>query len=148
MARRSNAFSPCSNRARARLGLLLIGAVALLSVPAEAASFGSAEFEKLLARVAEGWNTNNARPAADCFTLDAIYSEPPEKQLYRGREALFNFFAGSERRKSAMRSTWRHVMFIEKTQVGAGEFTFAYGSLVHGVAVIKVRDGLISNWRE
>jgi hypothetical protein len=29
-----------------------------------------------------------------------------------------------------------------------GEFTFEYGSKAHGVAVVRVRDGRIANWRE
>jgi hypothetical protein len=43
------------------------------------------EFERLMQTIAEGWNEGNARQAADCFSQDAIYVEPPDKQLYRGR---------------------------------------------------------------
>jgi len=32
-------------------------------------------------------------------------------------------------------------------QIGVGEYTFSYGIRTHGL-VIKVRDGLVSNWRE
>ena len=105
-------------------------------------------FEQLLKTLAAGWNEGNARKAADCFTVDAVYSEPPDKQLYRGREALFKFFGGEEGRKSGMKMTWHHMMFNEDTQVGAGEFTFEYGSKVHGVAIIKIEHRLIRNWRE
>lgn len=98
--------------------------------------------------MAEGWNEGNARKAADCFSENAIYSQPPDKQLYRGREALFKFFGGDKGRKGAMKMIWHHVIFNERTQVGAGEFTFTYGSTVHGVAIVKVKAGKISNWRE
>ena len=98
--------------------------------------------------LAEGWNEGKARKAADCFTENAIYSEPPNKQLYRGREALFRFFGGKEGRKGAMQMSWHHLVFNEQTQIGAGEFTFIYGSKVHGVAMVKVEHGKISNWRE
>lgn len=47
-----------------------------------------------------------------------------------------------------MSMTWHHIAFDSTTQVGAGEFTFTYGSTVHGVAMIKVRNGKISRWRE
>ena len=98
--------------------------------------------------LADGWNEGNAQKAADCFAENAVYSEPPNKQLYRGRVALFKFFGGSEGRKSAMKMTWHHLVFDERNQLGAGEFTFEYGSTVHGVAMIKIEDGKIGNWRE
>jgi hypothetical protein len=106
------------------------------------------EFEKLMQTVASGWSEGNARKAADCFSEDAIYSEPPNKQLYKGRDALFKFFGGEEGRKSAMKMTWHHLMFNEKEQIGSGEFTFEYGGSVHGMVIVKIVDGKIKNWRE
>lgn len=106
------------------------------------------EFERLMQTVADGWNDGNARKAAECFTEDAIYTEPPDKQLYKGREALFKFFGGNEGRKSEMKMTWHHLMFNEREQIGAGEFTFEYGGKVHGMVIVKVANGQISNWRE
>ena len=47
-----------------------------------------------------------------------------------------------------MNMVWHNIVFDEETQLGSGEFTFTYGDSVHGVTMIKVRDGLISNWRE
>jgi SnoaL-like domain len=106
------------------------------------------EFERLMQLVADGWNKGDARKAADCFTENAIYSEPPDKQLYKGRAELFRFFGGNEGRKSAMKMSWHHLVFNEQEQIGAGEFTFEFGSKVHGVAMIKVAEGKISHWRE
>lgn len=106
------------------------------------------EFGLLMQTVATGWNTGNARQAANCFTEDAIYSEPPDKQLYKGRAALFKFFGGKEGRKNGMKMTWHHLIFNEREQLGAGEFTFEYGTVVHGVVMVKVHEGKISNWRE
>ena len=57
------------------------------------------QFEILMQALADGWNQGNAQKAADCFTENAVYSEPPDKQLYRGRAALFKFFGGNEGRK-------------------------------------------------
>ena len=79
----------------------------------------SAEFILLLERLADAWNSGNARDAADCFTADAIYVEP-----------------------------WRRVVFDPATQLGMAEFSFSYGSQVHGVAVINAHSGRISQWRE
>ena len=54
----------------------------------------SPEFKKLINTIAEGWNEGNARKSADCFSEDAIYIEPPDKQVYHGRDELFEFFGG------------------------------------------------------
>jgi hypothetical protein len=49
------------------------------------------DFERLMQTVSDSWNEGNARKAADCFSEDAIYVEPPDKQLYHGREELMSF---------------------------------------------------------
>ena len=45
-----------------------------------------AEFQQLMNTVATAWNTGQAKLAADCFSQDAIYTEPPDKQVYVGRQ--------------------------------------------------------------
>ena len=122
--------------------------VAMSVEPLRAEATGTAEFETLMQTLAAGWNEGNAQKAADCFTENAVYSEPPDKQLYRRRAALFKFFGGNEGRKRAMKMTWHHLVFNESAQIGAGEFTFDYGGTFHGVAMVKVENGKISNWRE
>ena len=106
------------------------------------------EFVELLQRLADGWNGGDAQQSADCFTKDALYTEPPDKQYYTGREALYQFFGGPNGRAGEMNMVWHHIIFDETEQLGSGEFTFTYGDTVHGVTMVKVRDGLISNWRE
>ncbi|GAB3271168.1 hypothetical protein GCM10027347_42280 [Larkinella harenae] len=98
--------------------------------------------------VADGLNENNGRKAADCFALDAIYSEPPNKQIYRGRDRIFEFFGGWKGRPKLTQMVWHHLAFDEQTQTGSGEFSLTYGSTVHGMVSIRIRDGLIGNWRE
>ncbi len=46
--------------------------------------------------IADGWNEGDARKATDCFSGDAIYVEPPEKQLFHGRTELYEFFGGTK----------------------------------------------------
>lgn len=134
--------------------LLLAFAVMLLSVGHAVARepgrrLDDTGFVVLVNEVAAGWTANDARRAANAFHPDAIYSEPPDKQLYRGRETLFRFFGGEQGRPYRMAMTWHHLSFDEASQVGAGEFTFAWeGGQVHGMVSIRVRDGLIANWRE
>ena len=109
---------------------------------------GPAEFASLLERLAEGWHQGDSRRAADCFTEDAVYIEPPDRQLYRGREELRRFFGGDSGRPGAMSMSWRNVVFDEALQMGFGEFTFSYGGQVHGSVVMKLKDGRIHRWRE
>jgi len=106
-------------------------------------------FETLLDQVETGWNSNNAGLAASAFAIDAVYSEPPDKQLYVGRNAIFEFFGGVDGRDSWMRMTWHNKTFNQRTSIGAGEFTFEWpGGQVHGMVSIKVEGDLISHWRE
>jgi SnoaL-like domain len=156
MAPRKNAFSllleailPCCSTRRNLLALAVAAATFAVAVmPASAQQMNAAQFERLMQTLADGWNEGNAQKAAGCFTDDAVYSEPPDKQLYRGRSALFKFFGGTEGRKRAMKMTWHHLIFDESRQLGAGEFTFEYGGKVHGVAMVKIQNGKIRNWRE
>jgi SnoaL-like domain len=107
-----------------------------------------AEFQKLLQIVADGWNEGNARKAADCFTEDAIYIEPPDKQIYVGRKALFEFFGGDKNPDPPMSMTWHHRAFNEDSQIGFGEYTYQGGNRYHGIVIIKIKNGKISNWHE
>ena len=106
----------------------------------------SARFRELLETVAAGWNQGDARRAADCFAEDAVYLEPPDRQLYRGRQELYEFFGGDAPPPMQMR--WHNVVFDEDAEVGVGEYTFRGRSQLHGIVIVKVRDGKISRWRE
>ena len=106
----------------------------------------SSQFRQLLETVAAGWNEGDARRAADCFAEDAIYLEPPDRQSYRGRPELYEFFGGDAPPPMHMR--WHNVVFDEETEVGVGEYTFRGRTQVHGLVIVKVRDGRISHGRE
>ncbi len=107
-----------------------------------------AEFETIMQALANAWNQGDAQAAAELFSEDAVYSQPPDKQLYQGRDKLYQFFGGANGRPSAMSMTWHHLAYNEDTQIGLGEFSFTYGSTAHGVAVVKIEEGKITNWRE
>jgi len=107
-----------------------------------------AQFRVLLQTVARGWNSNDARLAANCFTDDAVYSAPPDPRVRRGKKQLFDFFGGEKGRNRPMRMEWHHLMFDEEDQIGAGEYTFTYQIRTHGVAIVRLADGKIANWRE
>jgi hypothetical protein len=106
------------------------------------------QFTRLLATVAHGWEANDPDMAADCFTEDAIYIEPPSRQVYVGREALREFFAGGDTPALSTSMTWHHIIFDQAAQLGSGEYTYHGNNRYHGVVVARVRDGQISHWRE
>jgi hypothetical protein len=66
------------------------------------------EFRSLMQTVSEGWNEADARKSADCFAAGAIYSEPPDKQLYAGRQARYDFFGGDKKPDPPMQMTGHH----------------------------------------
>jgi uncharacterized protein (TIGR02246 family) len=106
------------------------------------------EFKDLLEAIAAAWARGDARAAADSFAEDAVYSEPPGRQLYRGRAELFDFFGGNETSPPPMQMTWHNVVFDEELQIGAGEYTFQGRNRYHGAVLVRVADGRIANWRE
>ena len=63
---------------------------------------------------ADGWNNGNARKSAECFSEDAIYVEPPNKQLYHGREELYEFFGGDKGTDIPMKMIGHHLAFNEE----------------------------------
>lgn len=128
------------------LGLALLLAVSAACAARDRAS--ASTFRALLETVAAGWNEGDARKAADCFTEDALYLEPPDKQFYAGRPALYAFFGGSEKPEPPMSLTWHHLAFDEESQVGFGEYTFQMNRRYHGIVVVRIRGGKIANWRE
>lgn len=128
--------------------IALAVALALAVPPAPVSPLTTAQFQALMTTVSDGWNEGNARKAADCFTEDAVYSEPPRKQLYRGRAQLYDFFGGASKPDPPMKMAWHHLVFDEATQVGAGEYTFEMNKRYHGVVMVRIRDGRIANWRE
>ena len=105
-------------------------------------------FHELMQTVAEGWKEGNARKAADCFREDAIYVEPPDKQLYHGRAELYEFFGGDAGTEIPMQMIWHHLAFNEQEQVGFGEYTFQMNSRYHGIVIVSLEAGLIKYWRE
>jgi hypothetical protein len=106
------------------------------------------QFKQLLQTVADGWNTGNPKKAADCFSHDAVYMEPPDKQLVKTYEQLFKYFGGDEPKQMTL--VWHQLMFDEDTQVGSGEFTFQIegSDKNHGMVIVELDNDKIKFWRE
>ena len=107
----------------------------------------TSEFEKLLETIAKGWNTKNTKLATNCFTVDAIYIEPPDKQYFEGRARLYEYFGGDKGLDMSL--VWHNKFFNEERQSGAGEYTFEMNDTIHhGVAILELENGRIKLWRE
>jgi hypothetical protein len=108
----------------------------------------SVEFKRLMNTIAEGWNEGDARKSADCFSEEAVYIEPPDKQVHHGRAALYEFFGGDQGPGIPMYMTWHHLAFNEDEQVGFGEYSFRMHGSYHGIVTVKVENHFIKFWRE
>ena len=101
-----------------------------------------------MTKLAAAWTAQNTELALACFTPDAMYMQPPDKQFYVGHRQLRPYFAAL---KQGTFMKFHHVWFDEKTQVGAGEFTFGNSLTktgVTGVAIVTVKHKKIATWRE
>jgi len=107
-----------------------------------------ADFEAVMGEIAAGWNQNNAERAAACFSEDATYTSVPNVQARKGRAALYEWFGGRNGCPRKMSMEWHHLLFDPGQQIGVGEYTFSYDVRTHGLVIVKIRDGLVSNWRE
>jgi ketosteroid isomerase-like protein len=137
-------------RRAAGLGLLVLCASLVSAQDGRVArpKSSTATFRSLMETVAAGWNEGDAGKAANCFSEDALYLEPPDRQFYSGRPALYEFFGGGKKPEPPMKMTWHHLAFDEESQVGFGEYTFQMNRRYHGVVVVRLRGGKIANWRE
>lgn len=108
----------------------------------------TADFEDVMRRLARSWSVQDTEAAVACFTPDAIYTEPPDVQLYRGHAQLRRYF-GALKPGTFMR--FHNLWFDERSQMGAGEFSFGRegkDTADVGIAVVRMERGRIAKWRE
>lgn len=96
--------------------------------------------------LAEAWNRGDTGTALDLFTDDARYVEPPDIQRYEGREELSEYFGSDD--PPPMSLTWHHLVFDPQRQIGAAEYTYRGTGKYHGIALVRLEDGKIADWRE
>jgi ketosteroid isomerase-like protein len=106
----------------------------------------AADFTSLMSRLADAWSTGDVDAATDCFADDVVYVEPPDRQRYVGRDAIFELSGGSDPPRMSM--TWHHLVFDPETGVGVGEYTFRGRRQYHGLAIVHCSGGRIRRWRE
>jgi SnoaL-like domain len=107
----------------------------------------SAQFEFLLQTIRIAWLEGSQERATACFSADAVFSTPPSPGLV-GRENLARVFSGGPHRELPTRIEWHHLIFDPAQQIGAVEYTLQRRVPAHGVIIIKISHGLISNWRQ
>ena len=108
----------------------------------------AAAFHALLQGLASAWAALDGDAAAELFTDDAVYMQPPDEQLFVGRDQLRAYFGPLD---SGTYLRLDNVWFDADTQRGACEFTFGVDGQEeadHGVAIVDVTDGRIQAWRE
>jgi hypothetical protein len=106
-----------------------------------------AQFELLLQTIRTAWLEGSQERATACFSAAAIFSTPPSPGLV-GRENLVRVFSGGPNRELPTRIEWHHMIFDPVRQIGAVEYTMQRRVPTHGVIIIKISHGLISNWRQ
>jgi hypothetical protein len=99
------------------------------------------EFKILMHRVAEAWSDGKIEKAADYYT-----------------ESALNEFCGNRRPKPPIRIIWSHLSFDENEQIGFGEYKYQRigvgdrtAHVIWGfraIAMIRVKGGKISTWKE
>ena len=103
------------------------------------------EFSLLLDKLADAWRHRDYAAAADCFAPQVKYGDPL-RYSFQDSRALRLFFEADD--GQAQRIEWHTVLFDGTDQVGAVEYTYSGSHNYHGVAIVRVKDGLITHWRE
>jgi hypothetical protein len=116
------------------------------ATPEAAAKISAEDFYRIMNTVAQSRSEGNASKAADMFAEDAVYSNPTGRQTRKGRAAIAKLFGGNK--GAAIAIQWHHLIFNEQEQIGAGEFTQEGRRRFHGMVIVKMKNGKISNWRQ
>lgn len=110
--------------------------------------FNHQQFTDLMGHLADAWGEQDTEAAVACFTLDAVYMQPPDVQFYTGHEQFRAYFGAL---KPGTYLRYQNLWFDESKQVGCVEFSFGgegKPTADHGTIIVELRDGLIAHWRE
>jgi|SRR5215469_9281273 len=116
-----------------------------ICVPAEHMSVE--QFGRLMDTVRKAWLNGDAESALTCFSSSAIFSVPPTPGVI-GKESIYKIFTSGQHHELLQRVDWHRLIFDPAQQTGAVEFTIERRIPTHGVIIVKISHGLISNWRE
>ncbi len=102
-------------------------------------------FQTLLEGLGAAWRDRRYEDAVQNFAPDIRYMDPLRYSI-SGRDALLAFFRNDGGYPQT--TTWHHVWFDEKTQIGAAEYSYRGTHLYHGIVLIRLEDDRITHWRE
>jgi SnoaL-like domain len=102
-------------------------------------------FESLLEGLARAWHEKQYEQAASFFAENVAYGDPT-RYTANGRDELLQFFKDDE--GYPQHTTWHNVVFDEAQQIGAVEYTYIGTYQYHGIVIAKVKDDMITHWRE
>ena len=103
------------------------------------------EFRDVLSRLAIGWAKRDYGAVLKAFAEDVRYADPL-RYAFTNRTSLRAFFEADEGREQS--TAFHTVIFDEARQVAAVEYTYEGSQRYHGVALIRLENGLITHWRE
>ncbi|MBI5625456.1 MAG: nuclear transport factor 2 family protein [Elusimicrobia bacterium] len=103
------------------------------------------EFRDVLDRLATGWAKRDYGDAVKAFADNVHYADPL-RYSFADRTSLRAFFEADEGREQS--TAFHTVIFDEVRQVAAVEYTYEGSQRYHGVALIRLENGLITHWRE
>ncbi|HEU5368888.1 MAG TPA: nuclear transport factor 2 family protein [Ktedonobacterales bacterium] len=109
------------------------------------------ELKQLLDELSDCWRKRDAQGAAELFSEEAIYSEPPAHEL-RGRPAIAGFFRAFFASHYAIEFGFSRILIGEGE--AAAEWSFSYSRTsdgarrrLAGIAFIDTTAGRIHVWR-
>lgn len=104
-----------------------------------------AEFIEMLEKISLCWRQKDYNRAASFFSHEVRYADPLN-YAFQSRAELLDFFCADE--GFEQKNVWHNFVFDEQTQTGAVEYTYEGTHRYHGVALVKIKNGEITHWRE
>lgn len=108
----------------------------------------AAGFEQIMNALAAARKEGNAAKVSELLTGNAIYSNLATGETRKGQAAVARLLGSGKTSVKATSIQWHHLLFNEKEQIGAGEFSLEGTPRHHGMVIVKLENGKISNCRE
>jgi hypothetical protein len=102
-------------------------------------------FEAMLHTLADAWSRRDYASAAAFFAEDVHYADPL-RYAVAGREQLLAFFTADDGLPQI--THWHNIVFDDRRQIGAAEYTYTGTHTYHGVTLVRVQADRITHWRE
>lgn len=107
-----------------------------------------AEFRRVMSLAETLVSRHNAEIVAEIFTTDAVFIEPPDRQLIVGHEQLRPYFLAVDPHQYL---TFHRCWWDGDNQRGACEYSYGIAGMPdaeHGMIVVEFEAGRIAKWWE